>query len=257
MNRARMIVLIIAIAAGGMAVKLISMMDNTPAPPPPPSAQIDANDVLVASTNIDLGQELSSQNIAWQAWPATTAGAFITKGDHEDAIQHFTGMRARIAFAAGEPIQEAKLVKGGSGYLAAILPKDMRAIAVEITPENGAGGFILPRDHVDVILTQTPVGRAAENSSSDTILWNVPVLAIDQNVDNKGGQSAVPGKIATLELTSRQAETLALARKLGTLSLALRSVTDTEETPGDDEVALNKRDSVNIVRYGIGTMIFR
>ena len=138
-------------------------------------------------------------------------------------------MIARAPFVAGEPIREAKLVDAkGSGFMAAILPHGMRAISTQISPETGAGGFILPNDHVDVILTRRDAGKSSGGAQqgSETILSNVRVLAIDQNVAEKNGRKVVVGKTATLELSSPQAETLALAQHLGTLSLALRSITD-------------------------------
>ena len=128
----------------------------------------------------------------------------------------------------GEPIREAKLVNAkGSGFMAAILPSGMRAVSTQISPETGAGGFILPNDRVDVILT--PRGnRDADKGgvSSETILRNIRVLAIDQTVEEKNGQKVVVGKTATLELLPSQAETLALSQQIGTLSLALRSIAD-------------------------------
>ena len=129
----------------------------------------------------------------------------------------------------------------GSGFLAAVLPKGMRAVSMEVSAESGAGGFILPDDHVDIMLTRHD--KAAEKLSgvekivSETILRNVRVLAIDQAVEEKAGQKVVVGKTATLELTPDQAETLALSRQHGTLSLALRSLVDSQSSTvegGDD-----------------------
>ena len=128
--------------------------------------------------------------------------------------------------AAGEPIREPKVViaKGG-GFMAAILPPGMRAVSLDISPDTGAGGFILPNDHVDVLLTRHD--KAAEKAGgvekfvSETILRNVRVLAVDQTVEEKDGKKVVVGKTATIELDPQQAETLALSRQLGTLSLAL------------------------------------
>ena len=114
--------------------------------------------------------------------------------------------------------------------MAAILPAGMRAISTEISPETGAGGFILPNDHVDVILSrrdkEAEKAAGVEVHTSETILTNVRVLAIDQTVEEKNGQRVVVGKTATLELTPQQAETLARAQQMGTLSLALRSLAD-------------------------------
>jgi pilus assembly protein CpaB len=258
MKPARIIVLLIALAAGGLAVMLIQMSDKpAPAPAPAPVAQLDTVDVLVASTDIGLGQALSAQNLSWQTWPAAvTTGDFIKKTNRPNAIQDLSGARARSALSAGEPIREVKLVRAGKGFLSAMLPKNMRAVAVEISPENGAGGFILPGDHVDVILTRSPPGgKGEEGSTSETILSNVQVLAIDRNIDEKSGQNSVVGKIATLELTPNQAQTLVLARRLGTIALVLRSFDDVAATSDDDAANLDKRQSVNIVRFGVSSAV--
>jgi pilus assembly protein CpaB len=146
---------------------------------------------------------------------------------------------------------------GGSGYMAAALPSGMRAISLDIVPETGASGFILPNDHVDVILTRRD--RSAEKAAgvevitSETILSNVRVLAIGQSVDEKSGQRVVDGKQATLELSPRQAETLALARQLGTITLVLRSLVDfkAKDTPSAVNDDYERKSGVNVVRYGI------
>ena len=150
-------------------------------------------------------------------------------------INQLAGSIARSPFFAGEPIREAKLIKAkGSGYMAAILPSGMRAISTDITPETGAAGFILPNDHVDVILSrrdrEAEKAAGVEVHTSETILSNVRVLAIDQTVEEKSGQRVVVGKTATLELSPRQAETLVLSRTMGQLSLALRSLVDASAT---------------------------
>src|SRR5215831_250467 len=123
--------------------------------------------------------------------------------------------------------------------MAAILPSGMRAISVEVSPETGAGGFILPNDHVDVILSRRD--RAAERSNggievhtSEIILANVRVLAIDQTVEEKSGQRVVIGKTATLELTPHQSEMLARAKLMGVLTLSLRSIVDFDGASDDD-----------------------
>ena len=107
----------------------------------------------------------------------------------------------------------------------------MRAVSTFISAETGAGGFILPNDHVDVILTRRDKDAELANGGgevnvSETILTNVRVLAIDQTVEEKNGQRVVVGKTATLELAPRMSERLALGHQMGTLSLALRSLVD-------------------------------
>ncbi len=141
--------------------------------------------------------------------------------------------------------------------MAAILPTGMRAISTEISPETGAGGFILPNDRVDVILSKREKGadkNGADIVNSEIILTNVRVLAIDQAPKEKDGQNAVVGKTVTLELKPEQAETLARARQSGTLALALRSIADLNmvENRTDDQVS-KRGESVNVVRYGVSS----
>jgi len=208
-----------------------------------------------------MGQAISPGDMQWQAWPASTAsGNFIRKTDRPAAIENLAGQIARAPFVAGEPIREVKLVNAkGSGFMAAILPRGMRAVSTQISPETGAGGFILPNDHVDVILTRRD--REAEKSSgteiqtSETVLSNIRVLAIDQSIEEKGGQKVVVGKTATLELTPSQAETLTLAQHLGSLSLALRSISDAaRDAPNTEDDKPSARGSaVNVVRFGVST----
>jgi pilus assembly protein CpaB len=248
-------VLVIAVAAGGIAALLAGRSDP---PPPPAPVALETVDVLVANSDIPIGNTVNAPDLRWQLWPAASAGAaFIRKNERPEAITELTGSVARAPFFSGEPIRESKLVKvGGSGYMAAALPSGMRAISLDIVPETGASGFILPNDHVDVILTRRD--RAAEKAAgvevitSETILSNVRVLAIGQSVEEKNGQRVVDGKQATLELTPRQAETLALSRQLGTITLALRSLVDfkAKDTPEPVDDG-DRKSGVNVVRYGI------
>ena len=140
--------------------------------------------------------------------------------------------------------------------MAAILPTGMRAISTEISPENGAGGFILPNDRVDVILSKrdkNPERSGGDAIQTEVILSNVRVLAIDQAPKEKEGSNTLVGRTATLELKPEQAETLVRARQSGTLALALRSITDGNATAeGQSEEQVKRRsESVNVVRYGI------
>ena len=258
MNTARIVVLAVAVGAGGIAAYLASGSDSKP-PPTEPVAQLQTVDVLVAKNDIGLGQSLKPEDLQWQTWPAATAsGVFIKRSERPDATKQVTGSIARFPFIAGEPIREQKLVKAdGSGFMAAILPTGMRAISTEITPETGAGGFILPNDRVDVILSKrekNPDRAGADTVNSEIILSNVRVLAIDQAPKEKDGQNAVVGKTVTLELKPDQAETLARSRQSGTLSLALRSIADVNapEVQLDDHRS-KRGESINIVRYGINS----
>jgi pilus assembly protein CpaB len=254
MKAARIIVLGVALAAGGAAAFLVAGGDKPP-PAPEPVAQFNTVDVLIAKVDIGMGTAVSEQDLQWQAWPAATTGpSYITKNDKPNAIEEFAGAITRVPFTAGEPIRESKLIKslGAAGFMAAILPSGMRALSTEISPETGAGGFILPNDRVDVILARKPKDSddKKEKPTSETILVNVRVLAIDQTVEEKDGQRVVVGKTATLEVSPGQAETLANSRQMGTLSLALRSLLDASQTADVDD-ARNRH--INTVRYGVST----
>ena len=256
MNIARIFVLIIALSAGAVAAYLASGSDNKLAPAEQ-VVQLPTVDVLVAKADIGLGQALTPNDVQWQSWPASTAGnTFIRRNDRPDATTQLAGSIARAPFIAGEPIREAKLVKAdGSGFMAAILPTGMRAVSTEISPETGAGGFILPNDRVDVLLTRREKNPnpavAADIVYSEILLANVRVLAIDQAPKEKEGQNSVIGKTVTLELKPEQAATLAAGRQAGTLSLALRSIADANQAEIGSDDAKRQRGNVNVVRYGV------
>jgi pilus assembly protein CpaB len=252
MNRARIVVLSIALGAGGLAAYLAS--GSREAPAPAPVAQIPTVDILVAKADIGLGQSVKPDDLQWQAWPQATSGNFISRASKAEAVKEFTGSIARSPFIAGEPIREQKLVKSdGSGFMAAILPAGYWAIATEISPETGAGGFILPNDRVDVILSKrekNPDSKGPDLTTSEIILTNVRVLAIDQAPKEKEGTSSMVGKTATLELKPEQAETLARARQGGVLTLALRSIVDVNAVEKVEE-QISRSEGLNIIRYGV------
>jgi len=260
MKAARLVVLGVAVAAGGIAAYLAR--GGKPAAPPPPQVAapppMETVEVLVSKVDLNRGDVVGEQDVGWQTWPAAAANpSFIKKANRPDAMKDFVGAIVRVAMVAGDPIRDPYVVMAkGSGFLAAVLPKGMRAVSVDISPDSGAGGFILPDDRVDVLVTRRD--RAAEKATgvekftSDTILRNARVLAIDQAIDEKAGTKTVIGKTATLELTEQQAETLQLSKQLGTISLTLRSILDSQGAAegGED----NKQGSINTVRFGVSTL---
>jgi pilus assembly protein CpaB len=264
MYTARIVVLIIALSAGGLAAYLASGFGEKPAAlPQQPAAQIQTVDVLVAKNEIALGQVAKPEDLEWQTWPvAAASGSFITRRDRPDAVTQIAGSIARSPFVAGEPIREQKLVKAqGSGYMAAILPSGMRAVSTEISAESGAGGFILPNDRVDVVLTRHDKNLAAPGAPdivlAQIIFSNVRVLAIDQAPKEKEGQTTLVGRTATLELKPEQIPTLAAARQAGTLSLALRSIADAKA--GSESVSSEQSQpagvNLEVIRYGIANRV--
>ena len=128
--------------------------------------------------------------------------------------------------------------------MAALLGPGMRAISTPISPETSAGGFILPNDKVDVLLTKQDNN---DRNQTRTILVNVKVLAIDQTIKEQDGQQVVVGKTATLELSSEQAEVLALANNEGSLTLSLRSLSDRNSDNSEQVLQKNK---LTILRHG-------
>src|SRR5215216_933738 len=247
MNVARIVVLTIALGAGGVAAYLARGTD-APAPEAKPVAQLPTAEILVAKSDIGLGQSVKMEDLQWQTWPAATASNSFIRRDVGDGMTSVIGSIARSPFIAGEPIREQKLVKAnGSGFMAAILPTGMRAISTEISPETGAGGFILPNDRVDVILSKrekNPDGKGPDVVQSEIILSNIRVLAIDQAPKEKEGVNSLVGRTVTLELKPEQAETLARARQSGTDANAAAE--------GRSEDQIQKRSgSVNVVRYGV------
>jgi len=261
MNTARIVVLVIALGAGGVAAYLASGYQNAPAPVLPVAEKLPTVEVLIAKNDIGLGQAVKPEDLQWQTWPAATASnAFIRRDSRPEAQTQIAGSIARVPLMQGEPIREQKLVRAeGSGFMAAILPSGMRAVSTEISAETGAGGFILPNDRVDIVLTRRLKNPDANGATagndlilSEVILTNIRVLAIDQAPKEKDGQTAVIGKTVTLELKPDQVATLSAARQGGTLQLALRSIADAKavESPVEEQAA-KRSDGVNVIRYGV------
>jgi pilus assembly protein CpaB len=258
MKAARLVVLGIAVAAG-LGAAMLAGGSNEPAPAPVAqnAKPLDTVEVLVADGDIPMGSAIAADDLRWQIWPKDAANAaYVERSAAPTAQQDWTGAIARSPFVKGEPIRPDKLIKGpGSGYMAAILPAGMRAISIEISPETGAGGFILPNDRVDVILTRKISGSSGRDESySETLTTNTRVLAIDQTVEDKDGQKVVVGKTATLELSPSQSEKIALSRQQGAISLALRALVDSGPTAGLDAAPIEpKADALTIVRFGVST----
>ena len=255
MKPARIAVLFIAVAAaGGSAFIAKGMIGSNDRPQQAATPKLDTVDVLVANSNINMGQSLSAKELKWQAWPKDAArGGYITKKAQPDALKTLSGTLANAPILAGEPINKAKLVLSDqSGFMSIVLPKGKRAISIRISPETGAGGFILPNNRVDVIQIRKLRTETGQDSDVivDTVLNNVLVRAIDQAWAEKDGKQVLIGKTATLELTPEETETLALADAEGKLTLALRSLRDSDPASVDEPKTRRKSASVTLLRYG-------
>ncbi len=255
MKRARLIALAIAFTAALGAAWIVKKMVGAPRQVETVEKTVGATDVLVAATNINLGDSVRGEDLKWQEWPvAGVAPGLITRDAQPDAPTKLSGAVARAPFIVGEPIKEQKLIKvSEGGVMAAILPSGMRAISTPITEESSAGGFILPNDRVDVILSHKMHVGSKEDPVSEAVLRNVRVLAIGQEIDTKDGDKVATGKTATLEVTPQQAEILALARSMGEISLSLRSLADANPATAESTAKLGDRSSssVRFLKYGV------
>ena len=235
----RLFVLLLAGASGYGAVQLASTaQDPAPAiaalPVAPP---LETEDVLIANGELPLGKLIAPEDLAWVAWPKKLVSEQALRRSVSPRLREdLVGSMVRSALLKGEPIRAEKLVKAtGSGILAAMLPTGYRAMAITIDSQGAttAGGFILPNDRVDVLRTVTRVDPARSESKieSETLIANVRVLAIGQNIQEKNGERVVTGNNATLEVDPSQAELLAQAQRAGQISLTLRSMADTGAKP--------------------------
>lgn len=259
MKPARIILLIVALVAGGLAAFLVTRGGSAP-------EQVATNEVvaevrtqiLTASRPIGVGERLTADAVAWQDWPESALRPeYVTIAAMPDAPVTLANSVARFEFFPGEPIREAKLVRSDQGYLSAVLSEGMRGVSVGVTAVSSAGGFVVPNDHVDVLLTTD--GGAGQQS--EVILSNVRVLAIGQRLGElgaTGGQedpntpaptpmTFTDATIATLELTPGQAETLVNASTVGQLSLTLRSVVDFNKTTAEGP---SSSQTVRLIRFG-------
>lgn len=257
MKVARLAILGFAVAAaGGAGLLAFNMSNKVPEQKiiVQKAPEIESEQVLVAEQDIPMGSKITADRLRWQNWPIDgVADGFITKSDRPDAIADLDGAIARGMIFNSEPIRDAKIVQSDTGFLSAILPKGMRAVAIEITSSTSAGGFILPNDRVDILMTESRKGDGETGYRTQVVLKNIRVLAIDQIIEDEEGNSSVVGETATLQLDPRQVEILAIAQETADrLSLSLRSIADNGEIISSDAEGLfgGGRGAVRIIKYG-------
>jgi pilus assembly protein CpaB len=264
MNPVRIAILAVAaIAAIGIAVLLRNLTaPHVAAPVAVAQAAQPSARVLVASHDLAVGQRLTEADMTWQPWPADSLNAsYITDGSQPagpaetrvgalvkastttakdlatgggPAMQVLKGAVVRDAMVKGEPIVKGKVVVAGEGgYMSVRLGPGMRAIAVPVSAESGAGGFIQPGDKIDLIESRPDTGvKGGSGFLTQTVVSNARVLAVDQTTGQaKNGQSII-GATVTLEVPAIIAPMVAEARARGGLMLALRSYADTGGGPG-------------------------
>lgn len=253
MKIARLAVLGAALVAGiGAAILASESKQPAIAAAPPP---LSTDGVLVAAKELNVGDVVDGSGMRWEDWPKDhIPEGLVRKSASPGGVEELQGSIVRSNFAAGEPLRRDRLVKGPhSGFLAAVLSKGNRAVAINIDTQGSstAGGFILPNDRVDVIRIFHDEDAAHKGSGtfvSQTILTNIRVLAIGQNFQEKNGERVITGANATLELTPAQAETAILEQRVGQLSLALRGMADANAT---GEQHQNYSNGLMVVRNGV------
>lgn len=264
MNITRIAILGVAAVAAGAAALLVRGMLGGGTPPvsaslPPPAMTID---VLVAAKDIQPGYALDADSARWEAWPkASVSDSFIKQESQPDIGKAVEGIVVRQPLVSGEPILENKIVRANSaaGFLAATIKPGMRAFSFPVTADTTAGGFILPNDRVDVILTRDVSRGDVKSYATETILKDVRVLAIDQALQAEMEQKTVVGKTATLELSQSQSETLAEAtvqakQEQGSLSLSLRALGDSGDALAEEERPRRGQaqgPAITVFRYGV------
>ena len=261
------VICVAAVAAIGLAI-VVRMM--WPSAPPATNSDVPvvaepSVQILVAAVDLQPGHRVVQGDLTWKAWPASALNPlYITDGTAASSAPpptvaqkaattvadtvapppmtgsqaEFVGAVVRESILQGEPIVAHKVIRAGdSGYLAAFLEPGMKAMAIEVSVVQAAGGFILPGDRVDVILSREVKDKASDGSETTrnvvtTVMRNIGVLALDQSARPPEEGMAVIAATATLAVTGPDAEVLALARAEGELSLVLRSYADTSAPSG-------------------------
>jgi pilus assembly protein CpaB len=236
--RARpLIFLVLAIGTAGLAAMFVRNLMHAQqaaiqhqAEPPPP---VPAIEVLVAKNPIPAGTFIKPEDLRWQVWPeGSLASGYVTKD--KGSIEQFTGAVVKVGFSVGEPVTEIRVAKPGDrGFLAAVLAPGNRAVAIAVNAQTGVSGFVLPGDHVDVLITHAFQSKGSDQRNvtvTETALQDLRVIAVDQSAADNATE-AVLAKTVTLEATPKEAETLNLIANMGKVSLALRSLALAEAPP--------------------------
>ena len=277
--RLAIVLFVAAIAALALALLVRSM---TAARKPAPVVAVaepvqPMTRVLVAKQDLKVADRISADNVGWEPWPSNSVSAiYITGGvvatqasltataanavenvaRGDQALQSLAGVLVREPIAKGEPLVQSKLVRGDGSFMAVKLPKGMRAMSIPVNAESDAGGFVLPGDQVDVVLSLKNQGNAGPDAarapSSRLVMRNIKVLAIDQNTEPKAQQAAMVGSTATLEIPEDDIDALARAKTQGDLTLVLRSYADAAGPSGrvGPPASLDLGDVVRVYRSG-------
>lgn len=190
------------------------------------SVSTPTSKIVVAAMDLPLATRLRPEQLRMADWPVTAMPPGAIR-DVKDAVDHILTSRV----LEGEPLLPGKLAARDAGNgLAALIPSNMRAIAVRVDDVVGVAGFIHPDDRVDVIVTIHPVKPADSEATSKVILQNVKVLAVGKEleINDRNRNQANTVTVATLLVNPEESEKLALSASEGRLMLTLRSWTDNQ-----------------------------
>ncbi|HAY06075.1 MAG TPA: Flp pilus assembly protein CpaB [Hyphomonas sp.] len=237
MSPMRIIILVLALAAAGGAAFLVLQLSKpqivtqtvTESELLVKEKEVSEVQVLTVTRDFLVGETIKSEDLQWSHWPkANVVEGYYVYTVVPASVEELNGAVVKTALYKGEPLLPQKIVmKGEQGLLSAMMSPDMRAVSVEISAESASGGFVLPNDRVDLILTydqkSQPERGISERTLASTIIQNVRILAIDQNFAvNAEGETARLGSTATIEVTPREAELVAMAQRVGKVTLSLR-----------------------------------
>lgn len=240
--------LIVALGAA-FGVNQLMRGSTTPTARAAAAPQLTGPKIMVATRALPVGTILTADALRFQPWPEGLVKRdqyYIEGGPDVNAL---VGSVVRVAMTAGSPVTKGSLVNPGDrGFLAAALGPGMRAVTVPLSPDQGVAGFVFPGDRVDLLLTlalQHEDDDKIKLNTAETVVQNLRVLAVDQRTqptDEAGNSTPVVFATVTVEATPQIAEKIAVARQVGTVSLALRSIADNaadlEEAIASGEVSV-------------------
>ncbi|CAA7625883.1 Flp pilus assembly protein CpaB [Magnetospirillum sp. UT-4] len=234
------VLMAVAVAAASATAFLAQRWVSTQAARPVATQAAPVAEVLVVAREVAAGTALAEADLRYEPWPANAAQRFVARKPGEDPRAQMVGLVTRRALAEGEPFTQAAAAKPDAGLLAGLLAPGMRAVSVAISNASAVSGFVAPGDRVDVVMAadfqradQDSVGKGGPivRFAAETVLRDVKVLAIDQQIARGKDGAAIQGKTATIEVSPKQAEAMIAAGMMGQLSLVLRPQAREEEAP--------------------------
>ena len=253
MNRNVLIVLAGSLLTA-IIVGLIAQSALKSDPKPAVSSSVELTQILVTAKAVPEGKKVEKTDLKWQEWPsdALFPGAIVKDSD-SISPDKLIGKRTKRGFDAEEPfLESAGTSTESKNILTAKLDKNKRAMAIDVSAESMVGGFLVPGDFVDVIMTykvkidrdaNQDVKNTVQSLASEIILQNIRVLAIDQLAEPAAEDKGKVGRTVTLEVDAKQQQILALAGTLGELHLALRAA-------GDDVILDTSSETTTDVNIG-------